>query len=51
VRELWYWGCDEPDVIVDVSGHIEQQIKASLEGRTVRKVIVRQPSLVNIVAG
>ena len=28
VRELWYWGCDEPDVIVDVTGHIEQQIKA-----------------------
>ena len=28
VRELWYWGCDEPDVIVDVTGSIEQQIAA-----------------------
>jgi LmbE family N-acetylglucosaminyl deacetylase len=28
VRELWYWGADEPDVIVDVGGSIEQQIAA-----------------------
>jgi len=28
VRELWYWGMDEPDVIVDVSEHIDQQIAA-----------------------
>ena len=28
VRELWYWGMDEPDVIVDVSDFIEQQIAA-----------------------
>ena len=28
VRELWYWGADEPDVIVDVSGWIDRQIAA-----------------------
>jgi LmbE family N-acetylglucosaminyl deacetylase len=28
VRELWYWGMDEPNVIVDVSDSIEQQIAA-----------------------
>jgi LmbE family N-acetylglucosaminyl deacetylase len=28
VRELWYWGMDEPNVIVDVSHSIEQQIAA-----------------------
>jgi LmbE family N-acetylglucosaminyl deacetylase len=28
VRELWYWGADEPDVIVDVTGAIERQIAA-----------------------
>ena len=28
VRELWYWGMDEPDVIVDVTDGIEQQIAA-----------------------
>ena len=28
VRELWYWGCDEPDVIVDVTGFIDRQISA-----------------------
>lgn len=28
VRELWYWGCDEADVIVDVSGFIDHQITA-----------------------
>jgi LmbE family N-acetylglucosaminyl deacetylase len=28
VRELWYWGCDEPDTIVDVTEGIEQQIAA-----------------------
>ncbi|HSE93734.1 MAG TPA: PIG-L deacetylase family protein [Methylomirabilota bacterium] len=28
VRELWYWGMDEPDVIVDVSDSIERQIAA-----------------------
>ncbi|MCI0549175.1 MAG: PIG-L family deacetylase [Candidatus Rokubacteria bacterium] len=28
VRELWYWGADEPNVIVDVSAFIEQQITA-----------------------
>jgi LmbE family N-acetylglucosaminyl deacetylase len=28
VRELWYWGMDEPDVIVDVTEGIEQQIAA-----------------------
>src|SRR5882672_271351 len=28
VRELWYWGADEPDVIVDISDSIERQIAA-----------------------
>ena len=28
VRELWYWGADEPDVIVDVSTSIDKQIAA-----------------------
>jgi len=28
VRELWYWGADEPNVIVDVSDSIERQIAA-----------------------
>jgi LmbE family N-acetylglucosaminyl deacetylase len=28
VRELWYWGADEPDIIVDVTPGIERQIAA-----------------------
>ena len=28
VRQLWYWGADEPDVIVDVTDGIEKQIAA-----------------------
>ena len=28
VRELWYWGMDEADVIVDVTDGVEQQIAA-----------------------
>jgi LmbE family N-acetylglucosaminyl deacetylase len=28
VRELWYWGMDEPDVVVDVTGWIDKQIAA-----------------------
>ena len=28
VRELWYWGMDEPEVIVDVTSSIERQIAA-----------------------
>jgi LmbE family N-acetylglucosaminyl deacetylase len=28
VRELWYWGMDTPNVIVDVTGSIERQIAA-----------------------
>src|SRR5882672_2730108 len=28
VRELWYWGVDEPDVIVDVTDGIDRQIAA-----------------------
>jgi LmbE family N-acetylglucosaminyl deacetylase len=28
VRELWYWGADEPNVIVDVSDSIDRQIAA-----------------------
>ncbi|MBI3629072.1 MAG: PIG-L family deacetylase [Candidatus Rokubacteria bacterium] len=28
VRELWYWGMDEPNVIVDVTGSIDRQIAA-----------------------
>jgi LmbE family N-acetylglucosaminyl deacetylase len=28
VRELWYWGADEPEIIVDVSESIDRQIAA-----------------------
>lgn len=28
VRELWYWGADEPNIIVDVTEAIERQIAA-----------------------
>ena len=28
VRELWYWGADEPDVIVDITDSIDRQIAA-----------------------
>ena len=28
VRELWYWGADEPEIIVDVTGSIDRQIAA-----------------------
>jgi len=28
VRELWYWGMDEPNVIVDVTESIDRQIAA-----------------------
>jgi LmbE family N-acetylglucosaminyl deacetylase len=28
VRELWYWGADEPDVIVDVTDSIDRQTAA-----------------------
>jgi LmbE family N-acetylglucosaminyl deacetylase len=28
VRELWYWGVDEPEIIVDVTGFIDKQIAA-----------------------
>lgn len=28
VRELWYWGADQPDVIVDVTTSIDRQIAA-----------------------
>jgi LmbE family N-acetylglucosaminyl deacetylase len=28
VRELWYWGMDDPDIIVDVSDYVDQQIAA-----------------------
>jgi len=28
VRELWYWGADEPDVIVDVTDWIDKQVAA-----------------------
>jgi LmbE family N-acetylglucosaminyl deacetylase len=28
VRELWYWGMDEPNVIVDVTESIERQVTA-----------------------
>jgi LmbE family N-acetylglucosaminyl deacetylase len=28
VRELWYWGADEPDVIVDITARIDKQIAA-----------------------
>jgi LmbE family N-acetylglucosaminyl deacetylase len=36
VRELWYWGMDEPNVIVDVTDGIERQIAA----------LIRHPSQV-----
>jgi LmbE family N-acetylglucosaminyl deacetylase len=26
VRELWYWGADSPDIIVDVTDSIDRQI-------------------------
>jgi LmbE family N-acetylglucosaminyl deacetylase len=28
VRELWYWGSDEPNVIVDVTDFIDRQVAA-----------------------
>jgi len=28
VRELWYWGADEPEIIVDVTSSIDRQIAA-----------------------
>jgi LmbE family N-acetylglucosaminyl deacetylase len=28
VRELWYWGADDPDVIVDVTASIDRQVAA-----------------------
>jgi len=28
VRELWYWGVDEPEIIVDVTSSIDRQIAA-----------------------
>jgi LmbE family N-acetylglucosaminyl deacetylase len=28
VRELWYWGADEPEIIVDVTSSIDKQIAA-----------------------
>jgi len=28
VRELWFWGCDTPDVLVDVTDGVDQQIAA-----------------------
>ena len=28
VRELWYWGMDEPDLIVDITDSIDKQIAA-----------------------
>jgi LmbE family N-acetylglucosaminyl deacetylase len=28
VRELWYWGMDEPEIIVDVTGFVDKQIAA-----------------------
>ena len=28
VRELWYWGADAPNVIVDVTGSIDKQVAA-----------------------
>jgi LmbE family N-acetylglucosaminyl deacetylase len=30
VRELWYWGMDEPNVIVDVTDSIDRQIAAAV---------------------
>jgi LmbE family N-acetylglucosaminyl deacetylase len=34
VREVWYWGADEPDVIVDVSATIERKIAALFRHET-----------------
>jgi LmbE family N-acetylglucosaminyl deacetylase len=28
VRELWFWGADEPEIIVDVTSSIDRQIAA-----------------------
>jgi LmbE family N-acetylglucosaminyl deacetylase len=28
VRQLWYWGADEPEIIVDVSASIDRQVAA-----------------------
>jgi LmbE family N-acetylglucosaminyl deacetylase len=28
VRELWYWGADEPNVVVDISDSIDRQVAA-----------------------
>jgi LmbE family N-acetylglucosaminyl deacetylase len=28
VRELWYWGADEPDIIVDITDSIDKQVAA-----------------------
>ncbi|MBI1734157.1 MAG: PIG-L family deacetylase [Candidatus Rokubacteria bacterium] len=28
VRELWYWGVDEPEIVVDVSDSIDRQVAA-----------------------
>ena len=28
MRELWYWGMDEPEIIVDVTGWIDKQVAA-----------------------
>jgi len=33
-RELWYWGMDEPNVIVDVTDSIERQIAALIRHET-----------------
>ena len=30
VRELWYWGADEPDVIVDVTSSIDRQVAGAI---------------------
>jgi LmbE family N-acetylglucosaminyl deacetylase len=34
VRELWYWGMDEPNVIVDVTDSIDRQIAALVRHET-----------------
>jgi LmbE family N-acetylglucosaminyl deacetylase len=34
VRELWYWGMDEPNVIVDVTDGIDRQIAALVRHET-----------------
>jgi LmbE family N-acetylglucosaminyl deacetylase len=44
VRELWYWGADEPDVIVDVTGSIDRQIAALIRHES-------QVSGFNVAAG